>query len=348
MVSLSSRERVLRFFAKEPIDTMPCFSGQGMVTVPAIEALGIRFPSIHLTGENMAGSAIRSMEMFGFDSVVVPYDMCTIPQAFGLGVSIYEDSEDILYPTIPTKWSTPDEVEIPGDYLQSARMPVVDQAMSLLKEKVGKTHAIGTWVLGPFTLAGQLVELDVLMKMTLKEKDKVEALLDKLTELIIELGRHYREIGADYVNLREMGTGADILSPRVFKTIVQPRLRQIFEAWDSPKILHICGSTDLIIELMNDCGAEAISVDHKNTLSETRQKIGDQVILLGDYDGFTLPGRSSPEEIKAAIQKCIDDGVDAVWPGCDIWPDIRSENLKLINDTIKELGGVATPSVGRL
>jgi [methyl-Co(III) methanol-specific corrinoid protein]:coenzyme M methyltransferase len=348
MTSLSSRERILRFFAKEPIDTMPCFSGQGMVTVPAIEALGIRFPSIHTTAENMAGSAIRSMENFGFDAAVVPYDMCTVPEAFGLEVSLYEDSEDILYPTIPAKWLRPEEVQIPTDFMERARMPMVDKAINLLKERIGGTHAIGTWLLGPFTLAGQLVELDVLMKTSLKERDRVEALLDKLTELIVHLGRHYRGMGADYVNLREMGTGADILSPRLFKMIVQPRLRQIFEAWDSPKILHICGSTDMIIELMKDCGAEAISVDHKNTLSETRSKVGDGVILLGDYDGFALPGKSTPEEITAAIKKCIDSGVDAVWPGCDIWPDVRSENLRMINETIKALGTAPTPAVGRL
>jgi len=34
MTHLSSRERVLRLFAREPIDAMPCFSGQGMVSVP--------------------------------------------------------------------------------------------------------------------------------------------------------------------------------------------------------------------------------------------------------------------------------------------------------------------------
>jgi [methyl-Co(III) methanol-specific corrinoid protein]:coenzyme M methyltransferase len=347
MPQLTSRERVLRLLAREPVDTMPCFSGQGMVTIPAIEALGIRFPQIHSTAENMAGSALKSMEMFGFDSAVVPFDMCTIPEAFGLEVSIYEDSEEILYPTIPKKWDTPDEVKIPTDFMKKGRMPVVTEAITLLKEKIGESHAIGTYILGPFTLAGQIVELDFLMKMTYKATDKVVALLDRLMDLIIDLGRYYREIGADYVNLREMGTGADLLSPRMFKMLVQPRLRKILEAWNSPKILHICGSTDLIIELMNDCGAEAISVDHKNNLSETRRKIGDDILLFGDYDGFKLPGSASPEEIEKAIKDCIDFGVDAVWPGCDIWPDIQSENLNLVNQTIKNLGRSPTPAVER-
>jgi len=348
MTEMTPREKVLKMFARKPVDTMPCFSGQGMVTAPAIDALGIRFSQIHMTAENMAESAIKSMEMFGFDAAVVPYDMCTIPEALGLGVNIYENAEGILFPTIPKKWSSPDDVVIPEDYLKRARMPVVDGAIKLLKEKIGKTHAIGTWILGPFTLAGQLVELDVLMKMAYKEKARVEVLLDKMVDLIIDLGRHYREIGADFVSLREMGTGADLLSPRMFKNMIQPRLRKIFEAWDSPKILHICGSTDLIIELMNDCGAEAISVDHKNTLSESRSKIGNDILLFGDYDGFNLPSKASSEEIDEAVKKCIDAGVDAVWPGCDIWPDVNAENMQAINNAIKEFGRVSTPAVGRL
>lgn len=348
MTDMKPRERVLKLFARESVDTMPCFSGQGMVTVPSIDAIGIPFAKAHLTAENMAESAIKSMEMFGFDAAVVPYDMCTIPEAFGLGISIYEDAEGILFPTIPKKWPSPEEVVIPEDYLSRARMPVVDGAIKILKERIGETHAIGTWILGPFTLAGQLVELDVLMKMAYKEKAKVEALLDKMVDLIIDLGRHYREIGADYVSLREMGTGADLLSPRMFKKMIQPRLRKIFEAWDSPRILHICGSTDLIIEFMNDCGAEAISVDHKNTLSESRSKIGNDVLLFGDYDGFSLPSKASVEEIHAAVKKCIDSGVDAVWPGCDIWPDVKSENMQAINDAIKDFGRVPSPAVGRV
>lgn len=348
MSQLSSRKRVLRLFKKEPIDRMPCFSGQGMVTVQAIEELGIKFPQIHLSADNMAGSAIKSMEMYGFDSAVVPYDMCTIPEALGLSMSVYEDADEILFPTVPSKWSSPDDVQIPKDYLKRGRMPVIDDAISMLKDKISQTHAIGTWLLGPFTMAGQLVELDVLMKMTLKDISKVETLLDRLADMIIELGLHYRELGADYVNLREMGTGADLLSPRLFKTLVQPRLRRIFEAWPHPRILHICGSTDLIIELMNECGADAISVDHKNTLAETRKKIGSDTLLFGNYDGFNLPGKATKEEIDKTIKQCIDDGVDAVWPGCDIWPDVKKENLLAINDAIKRFGQKPTPAVGRL
>ena len=166
MAELTSRERVLKLFAKEPIDRMPCFSGMGMVTVPAIEALGLSFSQVHFTAEKMAGSAMKSMDMFGFDAAVIPYDMGVLPEALGLGVKIYEDAKSLTFPTIPKKWDTLDDVKIPDDYLQRGRMPVVDEAIKILKEKTGETHAVGTWIFGPFTFACQLVELNVFMEIS--------------------------------------------------------------------------------------------------------------------------------------------------------------------------------------
>lgn len=345
---MTSRERVLGLLQGEPIDRMPCFSGQGMVTLPAIESIGVAFPQIHVSAENMANAAKAAMERYGFDAVVIPYDMCTIPEALGLKMSLYEEAQGVLYPTIPYKWPHPGEVKVPEDYKDRGRMPEVSRAISLLKETIGSDHAIGSWVLGPFTLAGQLVELDVLMKATYKDKAAVERLLDAMVDLIVDLGRHYRDQGVDYMSLREMGTGSDLLSPRAFKQLIQPRVRRILDAWGSPNVLHICGATDMIIELMNDCGADTLSVDQKNNLAESREKLGDNTILLGNFDPYNTLCDIEEKEVEPVIKKCVDAGADAVWPGCDIWPMVKDENVKAFVRTIEKYGKAPTPAVGRV
>jgi [methyl-Co(III) methanol-specific corrinoid protein]:coenzyme M methyltransferase len=85
----------MRLFEREPVDTMPCFSGMGMVAVQAIKEMGIRFAEVHTSAENLARSAMLTAEMFGFDAVVIPYDMCTVPEALGRGVSLYRRSGEI-------------------------------------------------------------------------------------------------------------------------------------------------------------------------------------------------------------------------------------------------------------
>lgn len=348
MTSMTPKERIRKFFRKEPIDMMPCFSGMGMVTIQAIEKMGIRFHQIHISSELMAQSALLSAEIYGFDAVIVPYDVCTVSEAVGLGMSLYEDSdEEVIYPTVRSKWPNLDAVKIPEDFLSKGRMPLVDEAIGILQSQAGEKLAVGGWVLGPFTMAGQLVELDVLLKGTGKNRAKTEELLDTVTDLVIRIAKHYQDIGVDYMNIREMGTGSDLLSPRLWKSLIQPNLRKVFEALESPKILHICGSTDMIIEMMNECGADALSVDQKNHLAESRRKVGNDVLLLGNFDPFSTLVTMPANQVEAVISKCIDEGADAVWPGCDLWPALKRENVELYVQAIQKHGKVPSPAVGR-
>jgi len=350
MTALTPRERVMRVFRKEPVDTMPFFSGYGMVVMPAINKLGFRFPQVHTDMNKMVQSAVLSSRMFDFDSVVVPYDMTAESEALGNAISLYEDSEDILYPTIPEKrWQGLEEVDIPDNILELGRMPMILEAIKLAKKEAPE-HAIGAWQLGPFTMAGQLLELGIMLKGVFKQTALVEAALDKISDMTIKIGQAQQAAGADFITLREMGTGTDLISPRTWKTLIMPRVKRILAAWKSPKVLHICGATDMIIEMMNECGADALSVDIKNNLAESRKKIGNDRLLFGNFDVFALPCKeeTTVEEAIEGIKVNIDGGVDAVWPGCDLWPDIKEENLRAIVETAREYGRKPSPAVGRL
>ena len=348
MAELTPKERVNRLFKREPIDTMPCFSGMGMVTIQVINEMGIRFPEVHTSAEYLARSAVLTTEMFGFDAAIIPYDMGTVPEAMGRGISLYENSDDILYPTVPSKWATIDNVEISEDFMSQGRMPLVDEAFELIKAQTHGNLAMGGWVLGPFTMAGQIVELDLFIKGVRKFKEKTETFMEKMTDLVIKVAKHYEALGVDYMNIREMGTGSDLLSPKVWEILIGPNLKKIFDAIEIPVINHICGSTDLIIEMMNECGADAISVDQKNNLAESRKKLGDDVLLLGNFDPYGTLVTGDVSNVEPVIKKCIDDGADAVWPGCDIWPDAKKENVEAFVETIRKYGKTASPAVGRL
>jgi [methyl-Co(III) methanol-specific corrinoid protein]:coenzyme M methyltransferase len=155
-------------------------------------------------------------------------------------------------------------------------------------------------------------------------------------------------MGVDFMNIREMGSGSDLLSPRVWKTLIQPNLEKIFAAIQIPTINHICGSTDLIIEMMNECGADALSVDQKNNVVESRKKLGDDVLIFGNFDPYGTLVTGDVSEVEPVIKKCIDDGVDAVWPGCDLWPDVKPENVAAYVQAVRKYGKEASPAVGRI
>ena len=358
MAELTPIERVQRFFNREPVDKMPFFSGMGMVLLPAIKKLGYNFPSVHRDAERMARSAIESARMFNLDSVVVPFDMCWESEALGNEISLYEDSEDILYPTIPYKnWTEVDQVEITQDDIDNIMdkypMNLLPEAISIVK-KEAPDLALGAWQLGPFTQCGQTIELDKVLKAVFKDTARVEDILDKFSDMIINIGKALQAAGADFITLREPGVAADLLSPKTFRELIKPRLTRILSAWESPKVLHICGSTDPLIEMMweivTDSGGQAVSVDIKNNLLESRKKLGDDALILGNFDVFGLPcaEETTVEQAIEGIKTNVDAKVDAVWPGCDLWPDIKEENFRAMEKTAREYKLGPTPAVGRL
>lgn len=329
--SLNSRERVLKLFSGERIDRIPVFSGMGNITVHGLERYGWRFPEIHLDGCKMANMAASTFQLFGFECAVVPFDMGVEAEALGCEVNYYADSTDIVYPTILKKLASNVEeldIRVPSDLEKAGRVPVVTEAIRRLKEDVGDQVVVGAWVLGPLTLLGQLVELDSLWKMTVKKPDLVSSMMDIVDKVLISLADIYRRAGADYLTVREMGATESVLSPRTFNSLIRPHLERIFAAVDSPKVLHICGETNNIVEQMARCGADAISVDQKNHLAESREKVGADTILLGNIDPYNMLVMGKPEGIVDTVKKAIASGVNGIWPGCDIWPTVPWQNME--------------------
>lgn len=350
MAELTPKERVMRLLRKEPIDTMPFFSGMGMVVMPGIEKAGLKFATVHTDAERMAMSALWSAKLMGFDCVVIPYDMTMESEAMGNQISLYQDSEDILYPTIPQKiWSSMDQVVIPDNITELGRLPILPKAIEIIK-KEAPDLPIGCWQLGPFTQAGQILELDMILKGVFKQKAMVEELLDKLTDMIIKIGQWLQASGCDYITLREPGVAADLLSPRTFKDIIKPRLTRILDAWKSPKLLHICGQTEPLLAMMADCHADGLTVDIKCDVRKGREILGPDVLFMGNLDTYkmTCDDKTPKADVVAHVKDKIDGGMDAIMPGCDLWPAIIRENMKAVVDTTHEYGKKPSPAVGRL
>jgi [methyl-Co(III) methanol-specific corrinoid protein]:coenzyme M methyltransferase len=342
--TLTSRERVLRLFRREKMDYIPIFSGMGTVTVHGLEKYGLKFPEIHTDARKMASMAASTYQLFGLESVVVPFDMGVEAEVLGSKVNYYTHATDILYPTIiqhPAEKVEDLKLQVPSNLTTAGRIPVVTEAIRILKEEVGKQVAIGSWVLGPYTLAGQLVDLSQLAKAAFKKKELVAKLLGQLAGALIEIIKIYRAAGADYITVREMGAGPDILSPRMFESLIQPALKRIFEGMESPKILHICGDTNAIVEQMALCGADAISVEKKNNVAETRKKLGPDVLIFGELDAYGVLSQGKPDDVDRAVKEAIDRGVNAVWPGCDIWPVVPKENMEALVAAARKYGKVS-------
>ncbi|MBZ0155216.1 MAG: methyltransferase [Alphaproteobacteria bacterium] len=339
---MNSRERVLKLFKGEPIDRVPCFSGMGNVTEEGINKLGYKFAGIHLDAKMMADTAATTYKLFGFECGVVPVDLCVEAEAMGCVINVYPNAEGILYPTIKEKLiHKEDEMDIslPSDMANKGRVPLLREAIKLIKADIGNEVAIGSYVLGPFTLAGQIMELNDLLKLSFKKADKVAKLLDVMADAIIIVAKEYEKAGADFITVREMGATSDVLSPRVFKNLILPPLQKIIKEIKAYSVLHICGKTNDIVTFMAEACPTAISVEQKNDVAETRKKLGKDTLIFGNYDPYNVLVSGDENLVRTTMRKCIDDGVSAIWPGCDIWPTVPPQNMIAMMDETKNYGG---------
>ncbi len=342
MSTISPKERVLNLFQKKEVDRIPCFSGMGNVTEYALKKMGHRFADIHLDAKKMAEASASTYELFGFECAVLPFDLCIEAEALGCEINVYAHSEGILYPTIKKKLINSEqemEITIPDDLKKKGRIPLLVEAIKIAKNRVGNEVAIGSYVLGPFTLAGQVMDLNELLKLSFKKPDKVSLLLDLLADAIIMVAEELIDAGLDYLTVREMGATSDVLSPRVFKNLIQKPLIKVISRITIPSVLHICGKTNQIVQFMIETGATAISVDQKNDLAESRKTLGKDALIFGNLDPYNILVQGTTEKVREAVRKCIDDGASAIWPGCDIWPTIPPENFHAMMEEIKNYKG---------
>jgi [methyl-Co(III) methanol-specific corrinoid protein]:coenzyme M methyltransferase len=343
-MAMNSRTRVLNLFERKPVDFIPIFSGMGNITLHGLKKYGYRFADIHSDPVKMANMAASTYQLFGYECAVAPFDMDIEAEALGCEVNYYAHrTEDILYPTLkaPLAEKMVDlDLKMPSNLKEKGRIPVVIEALRRLKKEVGDEVCIGSYVLGPYLTVAQVVDIGDLAKSCFKRPDLVEKAMNVATELIVAMAKLWREAGADYVTIREMGAGPDILSPRIFDKLILPQLKKIHAAVVSPNVLHICGNTNDIVEQMKLAGADAISVEEKNDVRQTRQKLGPEEPIFGNIAGYSVLVAGKPEDVDKAVKASIEAGVNAVWPGCDIWPTVPAENMQAMMSAGRKYGKV--------
>ena len=220
--------------------------------------------------------------------------------------------------------------------VQKGRIPLVVEAIKLLKEDVGDEIVIGAWVPGPFTLLSLLVETMALY-MTMKRKPEViHPALDILTQVLASIGNAYHQAGADFLTIHEMGGSPGALGPRLFESIVLPHLQALTSALPRPVVLSACGRTNGTMKLLAASGADALSVDQTNDLAKSHQDVPD-VLLFGNLDPVRLISQGTPDEIAEAVMGAVRSGADAVWPGCDMYLQTPIKNLRALAEASKDL-----------
>lgn len=280
----------------------------------------------------MVIAAASAHELYSWQSATLPTDLIVEAEALGAEIDFREDMPEPMWSIVAEPlFASPEEIRVPhGDFTQQGRIPLILDALRELKTRVGQAAVVGAWIPGPFTLAVQLVDYNVLLPAVKQSPRDVEHALDAFTDILIPVAHAYQKAGADFITIHEMGGSPGVLGPRAFAELILPRLQKITGAISAPKILSVCGNTNHAMELLRDAGAEAVNVDQTNNVAGAREILGKDALLFGNLDPVRVIAQGSPETIRLEIERATRAGADAIMPGCDLFFQTPEENFRAL------------------
>jgi [methyl-Co(III) methanol-specific corrinoid protein]:coenzyme M methyltransferase len=316
---------------------MPCFGANSTVTYEQMEKVGAYWPEGHVEAEAMAKQALAAYTVLGFDAVRVPY--CQTFEAVALGCKRkpgkVRELEGVPGIEHPPPYKLDDTPEFPDDFLSRGYIPELIKAVEILKKEVGDEVPIVTGIIGPFTIAGSLLDSVPLLKATFKAPEKIRPFLDVGEKAGTMLAKALVDAGADIISCEDMTASPELIHPKTYREFELKYQRRQFEAIPVPTILHICGNVDSIVEWMGQTGANILSLEPKASAKLARAKCGSDIILMGGVDTATTLYMKDADTVKLGCEETIADGIQILAPGCAVAPGTPTENLVAMVEVAK-------------
>ncbi len=328
---MSSRADILSLLNGNKLPSPPAFSGLIHVTSEGLESEGLALHEVHHSAKKMARAAASTFKLTGMRSATLPLDLCAPAEVLGAELNFYESGE-IQFPQVKKQLFASIKY-LNSAYFQNAefdrrgRLPTIYEGIKLLKEGIGDEVVISGMIPGPYTLLLYIIEPGGLFAEMKREPNAVLDAIFHLSSFLAKIGNAYRDSGADFITIHEMGGSPGFIGPSKFEQFVLPALRELHASLPSPRVLSVCGNTNKSAAALAESGAEAVSVDQLNDLAASREVLKD-TLLFGNLDPVATLWKGDEAEVAESTRRAKEAGVDAVWPGCDLVPSTPIRNVK--------------------
>jgi len=196
---MTPKKRLFNVLNDRPIDRIPTFcSGCSQtVTLESMEEIGVYWPEAHSDPRKMAELSASTFDLTGLEIAGVPFCVSIEAEALGCITEIGTKKDSVPQVT-GTPYMDFEDIKVPNDLLTAGRVPVVLEAISILKEKVGDTLPIVAGMVGPFTLACYLAGIEPMLKGLLRKPEKYLGFIELAAEVGAIYGIALKKAGIEY------------------------------------------------------------------------------------------------------------------------------------------------------
>lgn len=312
-----------------------------LITSHAAKVKGMRLKDYYTDGEKMARAQIAAFEEYGHDAISIFSEVGIIAEAMGSEFEYPDNDLPVLRSPLLEKKDIAD-IDVPNPNTDT-RLPVYLEAIEYCYEALGDRLPILAYVPAPFTTGMMLSDPNKFLIATIKDPEHVKAVMEISLNAAIEFCYHIIDAGGLPILVDPLASSS-VISPKAYKQFALPyerRLIDFLHRYDLDVILHICGDTKPIIDLLPQSNADLVSVDRVH-MPEVITHLASKMRIIGNYDTSKI-AFSSPTIIANEIKELVRCSMHApkgyvAATGCEIPVQTPKENVKAFVNASKEVG----------
>ena len=310
-----------------------------VLSFPSVQLMGITVRELISSAESQAKGMKLIADRVDASASVSLMDLSVEAEAFGATIRFSDNEVPTVTGAIVTDEDEAEAMQIPpvGAVRTGIYIDAIRKAVELITDR-----PVFAGVVGPFSLAGRLLDVSEIMVLCYEDPDMVHAVMRKTTRFLIDYVNAYKAAGANGIVMAEPLTG--LLSPALAEEFSAPYVRQIVEVVQDEHFIvvyHNCGNNVLLMaDILTACGASVYHFGNAVHLADMIPHIPADCLVMGNVDPAGQICNGTPESVKAATRQIMSECCHApnfcISSGCDIPPQSPWANIDAFFEAVEE------------
>ncbi len=312
-----------------------------ILSFPSIQLLGTDVQGLIGSSDLLAQGMKRIADRCETAAAVSMMDLSVEAEAFGATVRFAPDEVPTVTGRLVETAAQAEALAVPavGAGRTGRYVEAIGKAVGLITDR-----PVLSGVIGPFSLAGRLMDMTEVMMKCFDEPETVHVVLEKAAWFITEYIKATRSAGANGVIMAEPAAG--LLSPRLNEEFSTRYVRQIATAVQDEHFLliyHNCGNTVPLLDSILTNGASAYHFGNAVDMEQILSLLPGDVVAMGNVDPASQFRNGTPESVyqatTALLERCGKHPNWVVSSGCDIPPMTAWANIEAFFAAVRDYNG---------
>lgn len=223
-------------------------------------------------------------------------------------------------------------------------------AVRMCAENISDRPTLGSMI-GPFSLAGRLLDMSKTMLLTAMEPDTVHALLENVTIFQLGYAKAIKETGCHGIVMAEPAAG--LISARMCQEFSSNYIKRIVAAVKDDSfafILHNCGKTEKMVGELLSTGASALHVGNAVDIRKILEQTPKNIPVMGNLDPVNVFRMETPDNVSKKTFELLEATKDypnyVLSSGCDIPPGTPMKNVLAFFDALNRYNSQSYSEAG--